>query len=119
MAKDWSHSALDDLYLSGQLKRAVEPRFHGAIAPRREVRLGLAGLSLVAGVCVALVYVWPVLMLSAIVAGGPRGGSFWLALGASCAVAAIVAWMVTTREERYWDANRQNVSDWADPPPWK
>jgi hypothetical protein len=118
MAKDWSYAALDDLLLTGQVKRAVEPRFYEAL-PRRDLRLGLAGLCLGAGAMTALLYVWPVLFMTQIVAGGMRGTIFWPILVASALVASLVTWAISTREERYWADNWQNVSHWADPPPWK
>jgi hypothetical protein len=44
---------------------------------------------------------------------------FWPILGGSAAAAAAVAWVITTFERRHWARNWQNVSDWADPQPWK
>src|ERR1051325_558367 len=118
MAKDWSYGALDDMYLSGQLKRAVEARFHES-PPRRELRLGLACLCLLVGVMSALLYVWPVLFVTQVVNDGMRSAIFWPAL-AGCAVAAsIVPWAIRTREQRHWAENWRDVGDWADPPPWK
>ena len=118
MAKDWSYGALDDMYLSGQLKRAAEPRFRSEQLPRRDLQLGLAGLSLLVGAMAALLYAWPVLLVTTILAG-MRGTTFWAILGSSAAVAAIVVWAITRREEHHWAENWQDVGDWADPPPWK
>ena len=116
MAKDWSYGALDDMYLSGQLKRAAEPRFYEQL-PRRDLRLKLAWLSLLVG-AIALLYVWPVLLLTTILAG-MRGMTFLALLGGSAALAAIVVWAVTRREERHWAEHWRELGDWADPPPWK
>ena len=118
MAKDWSYGALDDMYLSGQLKRAVEPRFLAEQLPRRDLRLRLAGLSLLVGAMGALLYVWPVLLVTTIVTG-MRATVFWLVLVGCAAIASLVTWAITSREERHWAENWQDVSDWADPPPWK
>jgi hypothetical protein len=118
MAKDWSYGALDDMYLSGQLKRAAEPRFQ-EIVPRRELRVGLAGLCLLAGVMTALLYVWPVLFVTQVVNDGMRTEIFWPVLAGGAAVASLVTWAITTREQRHWAEHWQDVGDWADPPPWK
>jgi hypothetical protein len=117
MAKDWSYGALDDLVLTGQIKRPVEARFYGEL-PRRDLRLGLAGLSLLVGAMAALLYVWPVLLLTTIVAG-MRATVFWSALAGGAVLASVVAWALTRREKRHWAENWQEVGDWADPPPWK
>ena len=118
MARDWSHGALDDLIQSGAFKPGAEPRFRAEELPRRDVRLGLAGLSLLVGAMAALLYAWPVLLVTTILAG-MRGTTFWAILGSSAAVAAIAVWTVTKREEHHWAENWQDVGDWADPPPWK
>jgi len=117
MARDWSYGALDDLILTGQIKRAAEPRFY-AESPRRDLRLGLAGLSLLAGAMAALLYVWPVLLLTTIVTG-MRATVFWSVLAGGAALAALVTWAISSRERRHWAENWQEVGDWADPPPWK
>jgi hypothetical protein len=118
MPKDWSYWALEDMILVGEIKRAVEPRFYEAL-PRRDLRLGLAGLCLAAGVMTALLYVWPVLFMTQVIAGGMRGTIFWPVLAGSVVVASLVTWAVTRRDERHWAENWLNVSHWADPPPWK
>ena len=118
MARDWSYGALDDLILTGQIKRAAEPRFYAERSPRRDLRLGLAGLSLLVGAMAALLYVWPVLLLTTIVAG-MRATVFWSVLAGGAALASLVTWAITTRERRHWAENWQEVGDWADPPPWK
>ena len=117
MAKDWSYAALDDLILTGQIKRPAEPRFYAEL-PRRDLRLGLAGLSLLAGAMAALLYVWPVLLLTTIVSG-MRATVFWPVLAGGAALASVVTWAITSRENRHWAENWHEVSDWADPPPWK
>src|ERR1051325_8522310 len=118
MAKDWSYGALDDMYLSGQLKRAVEPRFHETTV-RRDLRLGLAGLCLLVGVMGALLYVWPVLFVTQVVNDGMRATIFWPVLAGGAVAASLVTWAITTREQRHWAENWRDVGDWADPPPWK
>ena len=118
MAKDWSYAALDDLIQTGQIKRPAEPRFYAEQLPRRDLRLGLAGLSLLVGAMAALLYVWPVLLLTTIVAG-MRATVFWPVLAGGAVLASLVTWAITTREKRHWAENWHKVSDWADPPPWK
>ena len=118
MAKDWSYAALDDLILSGQLKRPAEPRFYAEPLPRRNLRLGFAGLCLLVGAMGALLYVWPVLLLTTILAG-MSAKTFFAILGCSAAAAAVATWAVTRRDERRWAEKWQDVGDWADPPPWK
>jgi hypothetical protein len=118
MSKDWSYAALDDLIQTGQIKRPVEPRFYAERLPGRDLQLGLAGLCLLAGAMVTLLYVWPVLMLTTIVAG-MRATTFCAALGAGAAAATMAVWAITRRDKRYWAENWQKASDWADPPPWK
>ena len=118
MARDWSYGALDDLILTGQIKRAAEPRFYAERSPRRDLRLGLAGLSLLVGAMAALLYVWPVLLLTTIVAG-MRATVFWAVLAGGAVLASLVTLAITTRERRHWAENWQEVGDWADPPPWK
>jgi hypothetical protein len=118
MAKDWSYGALEDMYLVGEIKRAVEPRFRAEQLPRRDLRLGLAGLSLLVGTMAALLYVWPVLLVTTIVAG-MRSTIFWPVLAGGAALASLVTWAITSREERHWSEHWQDVGDWADPPPWK
>ena len=118
MARDWSYGALDDLILTGQIKRAAEPRFYAERSPRRDLRLGLAGLSLLVGAMAALLYVWPVLLLTTIVAG-MRATVFWSVLAGGAALASLVTWAITRRDRRHWAENWQEVGDWADPPPWK
>jgi hypothetical protein len=117
MAKDWSYAALDDLLLSGQLKRAVEPRFYAERQPRRDLKLGLAGLCLLVGAMAALLYVWPVLLLAHFV-HPMRHVVFWSILAGAGIVAAVAAFAVALYERGYWAENWQNVSDWADPA-WK
>jgi len=118
MPKDWSYGALDDMYLSGQLKRAVEPRFQAERLPRRDLRLGFAGLCLLVGLMATLLYVWPVLLVTTIVAG-MSATSFWAILGCGAAAAAVAVWAITRREERHWGEHWQELGDWADSPPWK
>ena len=118
MARDWSYGALDDLILTGQIKRAAEPRFYAERSPRRDLRLGLAGLSLLVGAMAALLYVWPVLLLTTIVAG-MRATVFWAVLAGGAVLASLVPCAITTRDRRHWAENWQEVGDWADPPPWK
>ena len=119
MARDWSRSAWDDLLLSGAVVRPIQsvPVTEAAARPRRN--LGLPAMCLLVGVMVALLYVWPVLILTQLLTDGMRSVIFWPIFGASVPVAALVAWAITTHERRYWAGNWQNVSDWADPPPWK
>ncbi len=118
MARDWSYGALDDLILTGQIKRAAEPRFYAERSPRRDLRLGLAGLSLLVGAMAALLYVWPVLLLTTIVAG-MRATVFWSVLAGGAASRRWSPGRSRTRERRHWAENWQEVGDWADPPPWK
>jgi len=118
MAKDWSYAALDDLIQTGQIKRPVESRFYAEQLPRRDLRVRLAGLSLLVGAMAALLYVWPVLLLTTIVSG-MRATVFWPVLAGGAALASVVTWAITSREKRHWAENWHEVSDWADPPPWK
>ena len=115
MGKDWSRSALDDLYLSGSLKRTAP-----AVGPTvsRSWNLGLPSLCLLVGVIVALLYVWPVLMITQLIAGGMRSAVFWPILAGSAALAGILAWAITAYERGFWERNRHTLPDWADPPPW-
>jgi hypothetical protein len=117
MAKDWPYAALDDLILVGQIKRPAEPRFYESL-PRRDLRLGLACLCLLIGAMAALLYAWPALMLAHFVFD-MRAIVFWSLLGGAGVVAAVAAFAITLWERGYWDRNRHNVSDWADPAPWK
>ena len=112
------HGALEDMYRVGEIKRAVEPRFRAEQLPRRDLRLGLAGLSLLVGAMAALLYVWPVLLLTTILAG-MRATVFWSVLAGGAALASLATWAITTREKRHWADSWQEVSDWADPPPWQ
>ncbi len=118
MAKDWSRSAWDDLLLSGVVVRPIQsvPVAHAA-RPRRD--LGLPAMCLLVGVMVALLYVWPILILTQLLAGGMRSAIFWPIFAGSAPVAGLVAWVISISERRYWAGNWQNVSDWADPPTWK
>jgi hypothetical protein len=115
MAKDWSYAALDDLIQTGQIKRPAEPRFYAEQLPGRDLRLGLAGLSLLAGTMAALLYVWPVLLLTTILSG-MRATVFWPVLAGGAVLASLVTWTITSREKRHWAENWQEVGDWADPP---
>src|ERR1051325_1556683 len=99
MAKDWSYGALEDMILTGQIKRTVEPRFYVERQARRDLRLGLAGLCLLVGVMTALLYVWPVLFVTQVVNDGMRAEIFWPVLVCGAALASVVAWLLTTREQ--------------------
>jgi len=116
MGKDWSRSAWDDLLLSGAVTRPV-PTFEPRTGTRRELKL--PALCLLVGVIVALLYVWPVLIMTQILAGGMRSVVFWPILTGSAVLAAVLAWAITTYERGYWDRSRHTLPDWADPPPWK
>jgi hypothetical protein len=117
MAKDWSRSALDDLYLSGAITRPTA-RVEPAVRAGRP-NFGLPALCLLVGVTVALLYVWPVLMMTQIIAGGMRSVVFWPILAGSAMLAGVLAWAVTAYERGYWERSRHTLPDWADPPPWK
>jgi hypothetical protein len=82
-------------------------------------QLGLAGLCLLTGAMAALLYGWPALMLTELMDVGPRPSIFWSILGGGALVLAVVAFLITKREQRHWARNWQNVSAWADPDPWK
>ena len=118
MPKDWSRSALDDLYLEGVITRPIDAiPFEHLAARRRDLRL--PAMCLLAGVMAALLYVWPVLIMTQILAGGMRSAIFWPALAGGAALASLAAWAITTYENGYWARNWHKVGDWADPPTWK
>ena len=119
MARDYSRSAWDDLILSGALTRHMPQASAYDSVGRKRHDLGLPAMCLLAGVMVALLYVWPVLILTQLLADGMRSVIFWPIFGGSIPVVALLAWAITTSERRFWGRNWQNVSDWADPPPWK
>jgi hypothetical protein len=119
MARDYSRSAWDDLFLSGALTRPPAQASPYENVGRKRRDLGLPAMCLLAGVMVALLYVWPVLILTQLLADGMRSVVFWPIFAGSAPAAALVAWAITTFERGYWGRNWQNVSDWADPPPWK
>jgi hypothetical protein len=122
MSGDWSGTTLDDLW------------FHEALMPARASaagsfslgnslellsRLRLPALCLLTGLMAALLYGWPLLMLLELMDRGPRPSIFWAILGGGALILAVVAFVITTREQRYWAENWMNVSDWVTPPPWK
>jgi hypothetical protein len=117
MGKDWSRSALDDLYLSGVITRPTTA-FEPAV-PARSRNLGLPALCLLVGVIVALLYVWPVLIMTQIIAGGMRSVVFWPILAGSPVLAGSLAWAIKAYERGYWERSRHTLPDWADSPPWK
>jgi hypothetical protein len=119
MARDYSRSAWDDLILSGVLTRHMPQASPHENLGRGRRDFGLPAMCLLVGVMVALLYVWPVLMLTLLLADGMRSAIFWSIFVGSVPLVALATWVITTFERRYWAGNWQNVSDWADPPPWK
>jgi hypothetical protein len=118
MAKDWSRSALDDLLAEHPRLGAPE---QGAAARPLDLpveRLGLAGLCLLVGLVVALVYGWPILMLTHFFVG-MRSVVFALILVGIALLVAVAAWVVTLFEEGYWSRKRGSLSDWSESGPWK
>ncbi|MGZ4258450.1 MAG: hypothetical protein ACXVRE_11870 [Gaiellaceae bacterium] len=122
MARDWSRAALDDLSFHTDLLPAPSSAAAGLVRGQsREYRrqLALGGLCLLTGAMASLLYGWPALMLTVLVGRGPRPTIFWSILGGGALVLSTVAYLVTIREQRHWAENWRNVSDWADPEPWK
>ena len=122
MARDWSRAALDDLAFHAAGLPAPGSAARGL--PRVESRgylrqLGLASLCLLTGAMAALLYGWPALMLTELLDVGPRPLIFWSILGGAALILAAVAFAITTREQRHWAQNWQNVSAWVEPAPWK
>ena len=112
------YGALEDMYRVGEIKRAVEPRFacgaaaparpasraRGALSPRR--RDGRAALRLA----------------GAVADDDPgRHEGDGLLVGARRRRGPRVAGRLGDhqREKRHWADSWQEVSDWADPPPWQ
>jgi len=115
MAKDWSGAWVDVLIDVTPMPRP------GEAAERLNLRLdrlGLPSLCLLSGLMAALVYGWPVLILSHILFE-LTAAVFWSILAGIAIVGAIARFAITLYERGYWAENRQNVSDWADPAPWK
>jgi hypothetical protein len=125
MARDWSRGALDDLAVEPRIARAGQLRIDPALssdAVRLRLpldRIGLAGMCVLVGAMVALVYVWPALMLTQILVENFSAGIFWSVLAGSAVLAAFIAWAITSYERGYWARNWKRLSDWVDPEPWK
>jgi hypothetical protein len=80
--------------------------------------LELPAKSVVAGSLGALLYGAPVLFSAKLFLGfGAR--LFAAILAAAAFVASLASWAITTRERSHWQREREQLSDHADPPPWK
>jgi hypothetical protein len=79
----------------------------------------LAGTCLVAGIAVAFLYVWTVLMGLSILGAGPPDRWYWFSLAATAALTATAFYAYESWERRYWQRNWKRVSEFADPAPWK
>lgn len=119
MPRDWSGGAHDDFAVDPRLARVAQPWVFADSGPRRaHPELGLPLKCVLAGVMAALVYVWPVLLVVDIMAGGFRPALFGLILAGSAVLASLAFWTVTAFERRYWARNLRTLSEFADPPPW-
>jgi hypothetical protein len=118
MARDWSRAALHDLSFHTDLLPAPSSAAGDPVRGQSR-QLGLACLCLLAGAMASLLYGWPALMLTELLDRGPRPAIFWSILGAGALVLSVVAYVITTREQRHWAENWRNTSDWSDPEPWK
>ena len=67
----------------------------------------------------ALLYIWPVLMVTYFLSGGFRGVVFWSILAGAAVAFSIAFWVITRLESRYWASNWHTLSEFADPPTWK
>ena len=127
MGRDWSRGALDDLIVEPRLARAgplrVDRPRHAAaqqIPVRFPLeRFGLAGMCVLVGLMAAFLYVWPVLLMTQILADGIPGTIYWSVLAGSVVLATVVAWAITIYERGYWSRNWMKISEWVDPEPWK
>ena len=120
MAKDWSRAGLDRK-LFGVERAPVRAATTGD-SPSLWLQLGqfgLAGKCLLAGVMAALLYIWPVLMVTYFLSGGFRGLLFWSILSGGAVALGIAFWVISRLENRYWADNWHTVGDFADPPTWK
>lgn len=119
MTRDWSRSAQDDFLVDPRLARVSRPAAadFGSLSPGSG--LGLPALSVVAGVMATLLYVWPLLLIVDILAGGfPEELFGWILMGSAC-LASLMFWAITAVERRYWAGRRHSLGDFADPPTWK
>jgi hypothetical protein len=118
MPRDWSGGAHDDLVVDARLARMAQPSALADLGSRGAgAELGLPLKCVLAGVMAALVYVWPVLLVVDIMAGGFRPALFGLILAGSAVLASLAFWTVTVFERRYWARNVRALSEFADPPP--
>jgi hypothetical protein len=121
MAKDWSRSGLDRKLFGVERApvRRPAPTRHSLSAPLQLGQLGLAGKCFLAGVMAALLYIWPVLMVTYFLSGGFRGVVFWSILAGAAVAFSIAFWVISRLESRYWASNWHTLSEFADPPTWK
>ena len=64
--------------------------------------MGDALRSVLVGVMVASIYVWPVLILTHFLAFGIPATIFWSVLGGSVIIVSLVTWLIAGRERESW-----------------
>jgi hypothetical protein len=117
MAKDWSVIALDERLFFPD--RSPVPA--GSATPRWDSlrHLDLAARSLLVGVLITLLYVWPVTMLLSILTGRISSVMFATVLAAGIALTASACWLITQLEARRWARDWHKVSEYAEPSYWR
>lgn len=113
---EWDDGAIDRRF-------ALRPATLGLAAggPTFRETLGLLELpakSALAGSLAALLYGVPVLFVAKIFLGF-GGRVFGAILGVAAFAASVATWRVTAWERDHWEAERERLSDHADPPPWR
>ena len=115
MPYDWSRVSLEDQVSFAQ--RRASPARGGWDLPRTEIVLAVQ--SLIVGVMITLLYVWPAEMLISFYTGGFRRSLFVSILLVAFMLATAACWMLTRLEARYWARNWHTVPEFADPPYWR
>jgi hypothetical protein len=113
---EWDDGALDRRFA---LRPVVVGLAAGGPSFRETVaRLELPAKSAFAGSLAALLYVTPVLFAVKIFVGfGSR--LFAAVIGAGALVGTVASWAISAWERRHWEARRGELSDYAEPPPWR
>jgi hypothetical protein len=83
----WDRPSLDLKVRPNRLIRNIGRK--DLLIPRGPSKLRMLALTLVGGIAMAVLYVWPPLMIVVLVTPVAVGAAFWLALG----VAALVFWL--------------------------